>query len=185
MVSSETVTLEQVKLLLAMAGHDEDRPRPWSVVVVHVAPGSCPSHQRKDIVMKLNHINLYSHDTEADRAMFEQYFDLHTLVVRGSKMAIMQDNDGLVLIVNHFENKLDGFDYPRQFDILHIGFIQTSREDVDALYKRLSTDGWEVQAPRNAHGAWSFYFRAKGGYFIEVTTLTPVRTEEAYQENSQ
>jgi len=102
--------------------------------------------------------------------MFEQYFGLRTLVVRGSKMAVLQDNDGLVLIVNHFDNKLEGFDYPRQFDILHIGFIQKSREDVDALHQRLSTDGWEVQAPRNAHGAWTFYFQAKGGYFIEVTT---------------
>lgn len=113
--------------------------------------------------------------------MFEQYFGLRTLVLRGIKMAIMQDNDGLVLIVNHFDNKLEGFDYPRKFDILHIGFIQKSREDVDALYERLSADGWEVQAPRNAHGAWSFYLRTKGGYFIEVTTLTPVRREEAYQ----
>lgn len=168
-----------------MAGHDEDWPRPWSVVAVRVATGSCPSHQRKDTAMKLNHINLYSHDTEADRAMFEQYFGLRTLVVRGTKMAIMQDNDGLVLIVNHFDNKLEGFDYPKRFDILHIGFIQKSREDVDALYKRLSGDGWEVQVPRDAHGAWSFYFRAKGGYFIEITTLTPVRSVEAYHGNPQ
>jgi len=171
--------------LLAMAGHDEDWPRPWSVVVVQIAAGSRPSHQRKDTVMKLNHINLYSHDTEADRAMLEQYFGLRTLVVRGNKMAVLQDKDGLVLIVNHFENKLEGFDYPGQFDILHIGFIQESREDVDTLYQRLSADGWEVQAPCNAHGAWSFYFRAKGGYFIEVTTLTPIRPEEAYQEDPQ
>ncbi len=130
--------------------------------------------------MKLNHINLYSRDTEADRAMFEHYFGLRTLVVRGTKMAIMEDDDGLVLIVNHFENKLDGFDYPKSLDILHIGFIQESRDAVDAMYARLSEDGWETQAPRDAHGAWSFYLRAKGGYFIEVTTLTPVRPEEAY-----
>lgn len=118
--------------------------------------------------MKLNHINLYSHNTEADRAMFERYFGLRTLVVRGTKMAIMQDDDGLVLIVNHFESKLDGFDYPRQLDILHVGFIQESREAVDAMYARLNEDGWETQAPHETHGAWSFYFRAKGGYFIEV-----------------
>lgn len=73
--------------------------------------------------MKLNHINLYSHDTEADRAMFERYFGLRKLVVRGTKMAIMQDDNGLVLIVNHFESKLDGFDYPKSLDIMHIGFI--------------------------------------------------------------
>jgi len=96
-----------------------------------------------------------------------------------------REENALVLIVNHFDNKLEDFDYPRQFDILHIGFIQKSREDVDALYEHLSADGWEVQAPRNVHGAWSFYFRAKGGYFIEVTTLTPVSPVEVYQGNQQ
>jgi len=130
--------------------------------------------------MKLNHINLYSHDTEADRAMFEKYFGLRTLVVRGTKMAIMQDDDGLVLIVNQFDSKLDGFEYPAHLDILHIGFIQASREAVDAMHGRLNADGWETQKPHTAHGAWTFYFRAKGGYFIEVTTLTPVRLEEAH-----
>ncbi|MCP1229191.1 VOC family protein [Acetobacter fabarum] len=135
--------------------------------------------------MKLNHINLYSHDTEADRAMFELYFGLRTLVVRGTKMAIMQDDEGLVLILNHFVGKLGRFGYPEQLDILHIGFIQDTRDAVDALYARLSGDGWETQVPHNAHGAWSFYFRAKGGYFIEVTTLTPVRPEEAYHNHRQ
>ncbi|GBQ63677.1 hypothetical protein AA103196_0661 [Ameyamaea chiangmaiensis NBRC 103196] len=135
--------------------------------------------------MKLNHINLYSRDTDADRAMFEQYFGLRTLVVRGTKMTIMQDDDGLVLIINHFDNKLEGFDYPAQLDILHIGFIQMSRDAVDALYQRLIGDGWNVQPPHETHGAWAFYFRAKGGYFIEVTTLTPVRPEEAYENKPQ
>lgn len=135
--------------------------------------------------MKLNHLNLYSHDTEADRAMFERYFGLRTLVVRGTKMAILQDDDGLVLILNHFENKLEGFDYPKQLDILHIGFIQETRDAVDAMYARLRGDGWETQAPHDSHCAWSFYFRAKGGYFIEVTTLTPVRPEEAYRGDRQ
>jgi len=70
--------------------------------------------------------------------------------------------------------------YPAHFDILHIGFIQASREAVDAMHGRLSADGWETRQPYTAHGAWTFYFRAKGGYFIEVTTLTPVRPEEAH-----
>ncbi|GJE70207.1 VOC family protein [Methylorubrum podarium] len=131
--------------------------------------------------MKLNHINLYSHDIAADRAMFEHYFGLRTLVVRGDVMAIMQDDDGLVLIVNHFEKKREGFDYPEQLDILHIGFIVESREAVDALHAGLSTDGWAAQAPHDTHGAWSFYFRAKGGYFVEVTTRTPIRPEEAWK----
>ncbi|WP_343526567.1 VOC family protein [Sphingomonas sp.] len=133
--------------------------------------------------MKLDHINLYSHDTEADRVMFERYFGLRTLVVRGRMMAIMQDDDGLVLILNHFTPKLDGFDYPASFDILHVGFIRDSREAVDILHARLSGDGWDVRAPQEMHGAWSFYMRAKGGYFIEVTTSTPIRPGEAWQGN--
>ncbi|GBR49776.1 hypothetical protein AA106556_2124 [Neokomagataea tanensis NBRC 106556] len=112
--------------------------------------------------------------------MFERYFGLHTLVLRGPKMAIMQDDNGLVLILNHFESKLSGFNYPKSFDVLHIGFIRDSREAVDALYSRLNKDGWDVQAPHNTHGAWAFYFKAKGGYFVEVTTLTPIRPEEVY-----
>ncbi|MBB3173377.1 catechol 2,3-dioxygenase-like lactoylglutathione lyase family enzyme [Endobacter medicaginis] len=129
--------------------------------------------------MKLNHVNLYSHDIDGDRAMFEGYFGLRTLVVRGSVMAVMQDDDGLVLIVNHFERRLDGFDYPAQFDILHVGFILPSRDAVDALYARLCADGWTTQTPPHVtHGAWSFYFRAKGGYFVEVTTPTPIRPKD-------
>ncbi|HWU64403.1 MAG TPA: VOC family protein [Ensifer sp.] len=134
--------------------------------------------------MKLNHINLYSHDTEADRVMFEHYFGLRTLVMRGSKMAIMQDDGGLVLIISQFSSKLAGFAYPESFDILHVGFIQETREAVDALHARLVADGWDPQAPRNTHGAWAFYLRAKGGYFIEVTTRTAVRSEEAWQGSS-
>lgn len=135
--------------------------------------------------MKLNHINLYSQDLEADRAMFERYFGLRTLVLRDKKMAVMQDDDGMVLILNHLDRKLDGFVYPSSLDILHIGFIQESCEAVDAMHARLSRDGWGTQTPHHSHGAWSFYFKAKGGYFVEVTTLTPVRPEEAYHGDLQ
>lgn len=129
--------------------------------------------------MKFNHSNLYSHDTAADRAMFEHYFGFRTLVERGTKMAIL-DHDGLMLIVNHFDNRRDGFDYPKNLDILHIGFILETRYAVNAMHARLHWDGWETQAPHEAHGASSFYFRANGGYFIEMTTLTPIHPEEAY-----
>ncbi|MCG0997170.1 VOC family protein [Acetobacter persici] len=132
-------------------------------------------------MMKLNHINLYSHDVLADQAMFERYFGLQTLVVRGEKMVIMQDDAGLVLILNHFEKRLGGFVYPEDFDTLHIGFIQPSRDVVDDLYTRLCAEGWELQPPRNFHGAWAFYVKAKGGYFIEVATETLVKPQERSQ----
>ena len=64
-------------------------------------------------------------------------------------------------------------------------YVFSPRRAVDALHARLSGDGWETHAPHEAHGAWSFYFRAKGGYFVEVTTLTPIRPEEAYHDGRQ
>jgi len=138
----------------------------------------------KGMIMKLNHVNLYSHNIAADRAMFEHYFGLRTLVVREEKMVVMQDDDGLVLIINAFSNKLNGFEYPHDLNILHIGFIQNSCEDVDAIYAHLTTDGWEAQAPRKFHNAWAFYLKAKGGYFIEVATQTTINPEEDYQQKA-
>lgn len=130
--------------------------------------------------MKLNHIALFSQEIEADRIMFEKYFGLKTLIDRHSMIVIMQDDDGLVVMLNHLEKKLEGFHYPKNFDIMHIGFIQESRETVNAVHDRFVADEWETQPPHDYHGAWAFYFRAKGGFVVEVTTRTPIRPEEAF-----
>ena len=131
--------------------------------------------------MKLNHINLTSVDVPADRAMFETYFGLRCSVMRGKALAVMHDDgDGMLLVLNDFEKKRGGFAYPDDYDIHHIGFIQPSHEDVDALNARLKADGWAVPEPQNYHGAWTFYFKAPGGYFVEVATETRLRrTEQA------
>ncbi|MCJ2072586.1 VOC family protein [Methylobacterium sp. J-030] len=129
--------------------------------------------------MKLNHINLTSIDVPADVAMFETYFGLRTSVARGKALAVMHDDDGMLLVVNDFAKKRGNFAYPEDSDVHHIGFIQDSREQVDALNTRLKADGWDVPEPRDYHGAWTFYFKAKGGYFIEVATQTQLRHSEA------
>ena len=129
--------------------------------------------------MKLNHLALFSRDTQADRLMFERHFGLRTLVDRNSTVIIMQDDNGFILMLNHFEKKLEGCDYPEKFDITHVGFIQENRDQVGALHKSLVAEGWETQAPHDYHGAWTFYFRAKGGFWVEVATRTPVPPEEA------
>jgi len=98
-------------------------------------------------------------------------------------MTILQDDNGMVLMVNHFDNTLDGFDFPGKLDNMHIGFIQESCEAVDAMFARLSNDGWQTQKRHGVHGTWSFYSRAKGGYFVNVTTLTLIRPVEAYHGN--
>ncbi|XYD12487.1 VOC family protein (plasmid) [Methylobacterium sp. NMS12] len=129
--------------------------------------------------MKLNHINLMSVDVAGDVAMFETYFGLRPLVMRGKALAVIQDDDGMVLVLNDFAKKRGAFTYPEDSDVHHIGFIQGSREQVDALNAGLKADGWDVPAPRDYHGAWTFYFKAKGGYFVEVATETKLRRVEA------
>jgi catechol 2,3-dioxygenase-like lactoylglutathione lyase family enzyme len=127
--------------------------------------------------MKLNHINLMSIDVAGDVAMFETYFGLRLLVMRGKALAVIQDNDGMVIVLNDFAKNRGTFAYPEDSDVHHIGFIQGSREQVDALNAQLKADGWDVPEPRDYHGAWTFYFKAKGGYFIEVATQTRLRRD--------
>ncbi len=55
--------------------------------------------------------------------------------------------------------------YPRGF---HIGFIQQSEEQVNAINERLRADGYDVPPPAKLHGSWTFYFAAPGGFTIEV-----------------
>jgi lactoylglutathione lyase len=55
--------------------------------------------------------------------------------------------------------------YPPSF---HIGFIQATEREVDAINRRLRKDGFEVAPPARLHGAWTFYFTAPGGFVIEV-----------------
>jgi catechol 2,3-dioxygenase-like lactoylglutathione lyase family enzyme len=134
--------------------------------------------------MKLNHVNLTSLDIQADRAMFERYFGLHCLAARGKGLVVMQDDDGMVFVLNNFPRKRGSFTYPLDSDVLHIGFLQETREAVDTIHARLVADGWDAPAPRNYHGAWTFYFRAKGGYFIEVAGPTQIDQEvEADAQN--
>ena len=122
--------------------------------------------------MKLNHINLTSVDVPADRAMFETYFGLECVVSRGKALAVMRDGEGMLFVLNDFAKKRGSFSYPEDSDVHHIGFLQDSRDAVDALNVRLRDDGWDAPLPREYHGAWTFYFKAKGGYFIEVATET-------------
>jgi catechol 2,3-dioxygenase-like lactoylglutathione lyase family enzyme len=125
--------------------------------------------------MKLNHVNLTSVDVPGDRAMFETYFGLKCVVARSHVLAVLRDDDGMVFVLNDFAKKRGTFAYPADSDLLHIGFIQESREAVNAVHARLAADGWDAPPPRDYHGAWTFYFKAKGGYFVEVATETRER----------
>jgi catechol 2,3-dioxygenase-like lactoylglutathione lyase family enzyme len=109
--------------------------------------------------MKLNHLNLAVTDVHLAVAFLEKYFGL---INQGAddKMGFLTDDNGAVISLMKTANPT----YPGNF---HIGFIQESEEKVNEINARLKNDGYEVPPPKRAHG-WTFYFKAPGGYTIEV-----------------
>jgi len=115
--------------------------------------------------MRLNHLNLTVPDVARTRSFFETYFGFQCIVARGrDALVVLVDESGFVLTLNNFERATE-VEYPGAF---HIGFMQESREQVDAFYQRLKLDGFDLEPPREFHGAWTFYFRAPGGFLVEV-----------------
>ncbi len=115
--------------------------------------------------MRLNHVNLTVPDVPKTRKFFETYFEFRCVADRGrGALAVLTDDSGFVLTLNNFD-KATEVEYPGAF---HIGFMQDSREQVDAIHQRLTTAGFDVEPAREFHGAWTFYFRAPGGFLVDV-----------------
>lgn len=112
--------------------------------------------------MKLNHLNLAVTDVPATKDLFEKYFGFTGLEEGSSeKFTVMFDDNGLVLTLMKGEQ----VSYPGTF---HVGLIQESEERVDEINHQLKDDGFDVNPPRKFHGSWTFYFRAPGGFTVEV-----------------
>jgi lactoylglutathione lyase len=94
------------------------------------------------------------------------YFGFQSMLGRGddSTFAVLRDDDGLVLTLMKVGQATE-VQYPASF---HIGFIQESEERVNEINQRLKDDGFDVKPPRRFHGSWTFYFRAPGGFTVEV-----------------
>ena len=115
--------------------------------------------------MALNHLNLTVPDVPQTRAFFETYFGFRCVAGRqGDALVVLVDESGFVLTLNNF-GKAAEVAYPGAF---HVGFRQDSRERVDAFYQRLKADGFDLKPPHEFHGGWTFYFRAPGGFLVEV-----------------
>lgn len=52
--------------------------------------------------------------------------------------------------------------------MFHIGFVQESRDEVDAINARLEGAGCKVKPAREFHGSYTFYLKAPGGFTVEV-----------------
>jgi lactoylglutathione lyase len=117
--------------------------------------------------MKLNHLNLSVSNAAETAAFLRTYFGLRS--IEGAPpdkttMAFLTDDNGMILSL--FREQREGeIQYPGTF---HIGFIQESEERVNEVNRRLKEDGFDVPPPDRMHGSWTFYFRAPGGFTIEV-----------------
>ena len=116
--------------------------------------------------MKLNHLNLTVTDVAAAKACLETYFGLRSPdgTEDDDAFAVLLDDAGMVLTLMKV-GKATEVAYPPSF---HVGFIQESEERVNEINERLKEAGFDVKPPRRFHGAWTFYFRAPGGFLIEV-----------------
>ena len=116
--------------------------------------------------MALNHLNLTVPDIPQTRAFFETYFGFRCLAEapQSDTFVVLVDESGFVLSLANF-TEAEEIVYPGAF---HVGFRQDSREQVDALYQRLKADGFDMKPPHEFHRGWTFYFRAPGGFLVEV-----------------
>ena len=110
--------------------------------------------------MRLNHLDLTVPDVAQSRASFETYFGLRCIVSVSrddQEVAVLTDESGFALTLNNFDKRRP-IEYPGGF---HVGFMQDSRDRVDEIHGRLKADGFDVESPREFHGAWTFFFRAR------------------------
>lgn len=115
--------------------------------------------------MKLNHLNLTVTDVEETHAFLQKYFGMQSLGLN-KNMGFLTDENGMVLSLTSMKvSRETEVTYPGSF---HIGFGQESEERVNEINRRLREDGFDVAEPSKMHGSWTFYFRAPGGFTIEV-----------------
>jgi len=116
--------------------------------------------------MALNHLNLTVPDVPQTRAFFETYFGFQCIAgaPQSDTFVVLVDESGFVLSLNNF-TEAEEVVYPGAF---HVGFRHDSREQVDAICQRLKADSFDMKPPHEFHGGWTFYFRAPGGFLVEV-----------------
>ena len=120
--------------------------------------------------MKLNHINLPVPDVHASRIFLETYFGLRSVGEgENGSIVVLMDEGGSIVTLSNF-NHADTVTYPGAF---HIGFVQQSNEDVDAVNRRLRADGYALGEPKVLHGSYTFYVKAPGGFLVEVMGPMP------------
>ena len=116
--------------------------------------------------MNLNHLGLGVTEVPRTVAMFGKYFGLRPVdhAPANDKMGFLNDDSGALITIF----RVPDVNYPKMF---HIGFMRDSMEQVHALHEQLSADGFEPEAMREEYGRKTFYFKAPGGFTVEVNAF--------------
>jgi lactoylglutathione lyase len=115
--------------------------------------------------MILSHLNLTVADAVVTQAFLVKYFGLRPMegVEPKSSFAMVRDDHGMLITMIRAKRDHEP-EYPPTF---HIGFGFETEEQVDAMHRRLTEDGYTAGAPERSH-AYTFYVRAPGGFDVEV-----------------
>ena len=112
--------------------------------------------------MKLNHLNLTVTDVPATVDFLQTYLNMRPQSANPS-MAFLSDGNGFFLAL--FKSSEPTVSYPKDF---HIGFYVDSEDQVDAINRRMRSDGYDVPDPKQDHG-YKFYVNTPGGFLLEVS----------------
>ena len=120
--------------------------------------------------MNLNHLNLIVPDLDAAQDLFVGTFGFSVMLRRGDALVALTGTDGFTLVLAA-SRRFGGDGAPQYPEGFHVGFVQETREAVDALHARLADTAVELShAPRMMHGSYGFYFTALGGLLFEIST---------------
>jgi lactoylglutathione lyase len=125
--------------------------------------------------MTINHVNLTVTDPVETSAFLAKYFGLRPEGGNAAMRLMFDDNHMVITLMkgrpedrehgDSRETSARSIKYPSSF---HIGFFVESRERVNRINQHLRDDGYVVDPPGPSHGDWGFYFKAPGGFTIEV-----------------
>lgn len=118
--------------------------------------------------MRLNHINLVVSDLDEARVFFETCFEMRLVTQKAEAVAVLSDEGGFVLVLSSLAAfRQAAQPYPNLF---HVGFLQTTRDEVDSAFARIRAAGVALEnAPRAIRDGYGFYFHALDGIQFEVS----------------
>ena len=122
--------------------------------------------------MRLNHLDLHVPDVAATRDVLVSAFGLTEVGTRGANgLAILRDDAGLELVISRPVEKFGGGDAVSVgLNTYHIGFMQPSREAVDALFAVDDEEEDNDYQPGQEDSGWCLWWEWHWDAVMDVGT---------------